>query len=46
MAPFESLYCKRCRSLIGLFEVGKVSLIGLELVHEVIENIWLIKERL
>ncbi|KAH0652607.1 hypothetical protein KY289_030285 [Solanum tuberosum] len=46
MAPFEALYGRRCRSPIGWFEVGEVPLIGLELVHEAIEKIQLIRERL
>ena len=28
MAPYVVLYVRRCRSLIGLFEVGEASLIG------------------
>ncbi|WMV09136.1 hypothetical protein MTR67_002521 [Solanum verrucosum] len=28
MAPFEALYDRRCRSLIGSFEVGEIALIG------------------
>ncbi|WMV30117.1 hypothetical protein MTR67_023502 [Solanum verrucosum] len=32
MAPFEALYGRRCRSPVGLFEVGEIALIGPELV--------------
>lgn len=46
MDPFETLYGRRCRTLIGWFEVGEVSLIGPELVHETIEKVRLIRERL
>ncbi|WMV57916.1 hypothetical protein MTR67_051301 [Solanum verrucosum] len=46
MAPFETLYGRRCRSPIGWFEVGEVSLIGTELVHEAMEKDRLIRERL
>ncbi|WMV24920.1 hypothetical protein MTR67_018305 [Solanum verrucosum] len=46
MAPFEALYGRRCRYPIGWFEVGEVSLIGPELVHEAIEKVRLIRERL
>ncbi|XP_049359232.1 uncharacterized protein LOC125823913 [Solanum verrucosum] len=46
MASFEALYGRRCRSPIRWFEMGEVALIGPELVHEAIENIRLIKERL
>ncbi|WMV24810.1 hypothetical protein MTR67_018195 [Solanum verrucosum] len=43
--PIEALYGRRCRYPIGWFEVGKVSLLGLELVYEAIEKIRVIKER-
>ncbi|WMV49853.1 hypothetical protein MTR67_043238 [Solanum verrucosum] len=43
MAPFEDLYGRRCRSPIGMLEVGKVSLIGSELVHEAMETVHLIR---
>ncbi|XP_049394713.1 uncharacterized protein LOC125859003 [Solanum stenotomum] len=46
MAPIESLYGRRCRYPIGLFEVGEVALIGPELVHEATKKIRLIKKRL
>ncbi|WMV24743.1 hypothetical protein MTR67_018128 [Solanum verrucosum] len=36
MAPFDALYGRRCRSPIDWFELGEVSLIGLELVHDAI----------
>ncbi|XP_055825250.1 uncharacterized protein LOC129893851 [Solanum dulcamara] len=39
MAPFEALYGRRYRSLIGLFEVGEVFFIGIELVYEGMEKI-------
>ena len=28
MAPYEALYGRRCRSLVGWFEVGEAALIG------------------
>ncbi|WMV07931.1 hypothetical protein MTR67_001316 [Solanum verrucosum] len=46
MTPFEALYGTRCGSPIGWFEVGEVTYIGPELVHEVMENVRLICERL
>ncbi|WMV14028.1 hypothetical protein MTR67_007413 [Solanum verrucosum] len=46
MAPFESLYGRRCRSHIGWFEVGEIALIGPESVHEAMEKVCLIRERL
>ncbi|WMV19096.1 hypothetical protein MTR67_012481 [Solanum verrucosum] len=46
MVPYEAIYGRRCRSTIGWFEVGQVSLIGPKLVHKAIEKIQLIRERL
>ncbi|WMV29658.1 hypothetical protein MTR67_023043 [Solanum verrucosum] len=46
MDPFEALYCRRCRSPIGWFEVGEVALIGPELVHKAMKKVRLIKGRL
>ncbi|WMV18612.1 hypothetical protein MTR67_011997 [Solanum verrucosum] len=46
LAPFEALYGRRCRSPTGWFEVGEVTLIGPELVHEAMEKVRLIRERL
>ncbi|XP_070034547.1 uncharacterized protein [Nicotiana tomentosiformis] len=46
MAPFEALYGRRCRSPIGWFEVGEAELIGLNLVHQAMEKVKIIKERL
>ncbi|WMV18687.1 hypothetical protein MTR67_012072 [Solanum verrucosum] len=44
MTPFVALYARRCRSHIGCFEVGEISLIGPELVHEAMEKVWLIRK--
>jgi len=46
MAPFEAQYGRRCRSLVGWFEVGDFALIGPELVYDAIEKVRLIRERL
>ncbi|XP_070054354.1 uncharacterized protein [Nicotiana tomentosiformis] len=46
MAAFEALYDRRCRSLIGWFEVGEAKLIGPYLVHQAMEKVKIIKERL
>ncbi|XP_070023267.1 uncharacterized protein [Nicotiana sylvestris] len=46
MAPFETLYYRRCRSPIGWFEVGEAELIGPDLVHHAMEKVKIIKERL
>ncbi|WMV07964.1 hypothetical protein MTR67_001349 [Solanum verrucosum] len=46
MAPYEALYGRRCRSPIGWFEVGEAQLIGLDLVHQAMEKVKVIQERL
>ncbi|WMV18832.1 hypothetical protein MTR67_012217 [Solanum verrucosum] len=46
ITPFVAIYSRRCISHIVWFEVGKVSLIGPELVHEIMEKNKLIRERL
>ncbi|XP_070007943.1 uncharacterized protein [Nicotiana sylvestris] len=46
MKPFEALYGRRCRSLIGRFEIGEDELIGPDLVHQAMEKFKIIKERL
>lgn len=46
MAPYKTLYGHRCRSLVGWFEVGKTSLIGPYSLHEAIEKVQIIRDRL
>lgn len=46
MTTFDILYGSRWRSPIGWFEVGEIALIGPALVHEAIEKVCLIRERL
>ncbi|WMV46918.1 hypothetical protein MTR67_040303 [Solanum verrucosum] len=46
MPPFDALYGRRCRSPIGWFEVGEVGLIGPDLVHQAMEKVNVIQERL
>ncbi|KAH0748617.1 hypothetical protein KY290_027849 [Solanum tuberosum] len=46
MASYEALYERRCRSPIGWFEVGEAGLIGPYLVHQVMEKVKVIQERL
>ncbi|XP_070007958.1 uncharacterized protein [Nicotiana sylvestris] len=46
MAPFEALYGRRCRSPIRWFEVREAELIGSDLVHQAMEKVKTIKERL
>ena len=46
MAPFEALYGRRCRSTVGLFEVGEAALIGSDSVLYAMEKVPLIRNRL
>ncbi|XP_070035474.1 uncharacterized protein [Nicotiana tomentosiformis] len=46
MAPYEALYGRKCRSHIGWFEIGETKLVGPEWVHQAVEKIKLIRERL
>nr|XP_025609573.1 uncharacterized protein LOC112702627 [Arachis hypogaea] len=46
MAPFEALYGRRCMSPIGWFEVGKIRLLGPNLVQDAVEKVHIIRERL
>ena len=46
MALFEALYGKRCRSRIGWFEVGESSILGPEIIHEALEKVRVIRDRL
>ena len=46
MAPHESLYGRRCRSPIRLFEVSEEWLIGSDKVHKPMKDVKVIQERL
>ncbi|WMV41145.1 hypothetical protein MTR67_034530 [Solanum verrucosum] len=46
MAPYKALYGRRCRSSIGWFEVGEARLIRPDLVHQTMEKVNVIQERL
>ncbi|XP_070057135.1 uncharacterized protein [Nicotiana tomentosiformis] len=46
MALFEALYDRRCRSLIGYFEPGGARMLGIYLVHDALEKVKLIQDRL
>ena len=39
IAPFETLYSRRCRSPFGWFEVGESSILGSEIIHEALEKV-------
>ena len=46
MAPFEALYGRRCRSLIGWFDLEEADFLGPNLVQQAIENVKIIRDRL
>ncbi|GJV42956.1 putative reverse transcriptase domain-containing protein [Tanacetum coccineum] len=46
VAPFEALYCRKCRSPVCWAEVGEVQLTGPEIVQETTEKIVQIKQRI
>ena len=46
MTPFEALYCRRCGSFVGQFEVGELSILGPEIIHEALEKVRVIRDRL
>ncbi|XP_070002018.1 uncharacterized protein [Nicotiana sylvestris] len=46
MAPYEALYGRRCRSPVGWFEVDETKLYGPDLIHQAIEKVKVIQERL
>ena len=39
MAQFKALYGRKCRSLIGWFEVGEAAMSGPDLVFEAMEKL-------
>ena len=43
---FEALYGRRCRSSVGWFEVGESSILGPEIIHEALEKVRVIRDRL
>ncbi|XP_069145511.1 uncharacterized protein [Solanum lycopersicum] len=46
IASFDALYGRGCRSPVGRFEVGESAILGLEIIHEVWENVLMIRDRL
>ena len=46
MAPFKALYDRRCKYLVGWFKVGESSILGPEIIHEALEKVRFIRERL
>nr|XP_009763749.1 PREDICTED: uncharacterized protein LOC104215601 [Nicotiana sylvestris] len=46
MAPYETLYRSKCRSLIGWYELKEARLLGTDLVRDAMKKTKLIQERL
>ncbi|WMV08504.1 hypothetical protein MTR67_001889 [Solanum verrucosum] len=46
VASYEALYGRRCRSPVGSFEVAEAVLIGPDSVHDAMEKVQLIRDRL
>ncbi|XP_070054385.1 uncharacterized protein [Nicotiana tomentosiformis] len=46
MAPYEALYGRQCHSLVGWFDHGESSLLGIDLVRDALEKVKVIHERL
>ena len=46
MAPYEALNGRKCRTSLGLMELGEKKLIGLDLIQETEEKVKMIRERL
>ena len=46
MTPFEAHYGRRYRSPIGWFEVGDSSIFGQDIIHEALEKVRVIRDKL
>lgn len=46
MAPFEAMYVRECRSPVGWFKIGETMVLGPDLIHDALEKVNLIRERL
>ena len=46
METFEALYSRRCRSPFGLFEVGNSSILSAKIIHDTLEKVRVIRDRL
>ncbi|XP_070057098.1 uncharacterized protein [Nicotiana tomentosiformis] len=44
MTPYEALYGRRCRSLVGLFESAEARLLGTDLVRDTLEKVKVIQD--
>ena len=46
MASYEALYGRKCRSLVGWFEVGDRQLLGPDMVKDAVDKVKLICDRM
>ncbi|XP_070057080.1 uncharacterized protein [Nicotiana tomentosiformis] len=46
MAPYMALYWRQCQSYVGWFDLGEARLLGTDLVHDSLEKVKLIQDRL
>ena len=46
MAPYEALYSRKCRSLIGLFEVSDHPLLGPYMILDVVRKVQLVQDKM
>ena len=46
MAPYESLYGRKCRTSVCWIELNEHKVIGLDIVRETEEKVWVIQQRL
>lgn len=46
MVPYEALYGRQCRSIVGWFEPGEARLLGTDLVQDALQEVEVIQERL
>ncbi|XP_069150213.1 uncharacterized protein [Solanum lycopersicum] len=46
MEQFDALYGRSCRSPVGWFDVGESSILGIDIIHEALEKVRVIRDRL
>ncbi|XP_070023401.1 uncharacterized protein [Nicotiana sylvestris] len=46
MAPYKTLYGRRCQSSVGWFELGEARLLGTDLVKDALDKVKIIQDRL
>ena len=46
MAPYQALYGRKCRSLVGWFEVDDHPLLGPDMVQDAVRKVGLVRDRI